>query len=113
MKLIPVIALALFVSACGHITKTNKGADGAKVKSEKPVSTAKLEGEIFKTYTCVNGKDTRIVAVEKLNKSCRVSYTKFGKTTFPAESKGNDMQFCLEKCDKIKANLENNGHKCQ
>ncbi len=65
------------------------------------------------TISCKgSGDDVRTIAVAKDGGGCKVEYTKSGSTQTIATAAA-DFGYCQEKSDKVRANLEGAGFKCE
>ena len=100
--------LGLTVSCAHKQAAIDPGAEQV-IKIEKKVE-AKAQAD-NKAYTCLVGKDQRLVTLDKREKRCEVNYTKFGdlKQVAWAESTPN---ICEDAFTNIRTNIEGAGYKC-
>lgn len=94
---------------------TKKPAPG-KGFADEDISSMKKSGANSgeeSTVSCKgSGDDTRTIAVVKEGSGCKVDYTKAGSTQTIASANA-DFSYCQEKSDKVRANLEGAGFKCE
>lgn len=63
--------------------------------------------------TCAQDTDTRVLEIKKnSNSGCELIYTKFGTSKAVASSSNSDKH-CREVREKISANLNRSGFKCE
>ncbi len=109
-SLIFLVGFLGFTVSCAHKPAIDQGAEQAKVetKIEKKAETKQADN---KAYTCLVGKDQRLVTLDKREKRCEVNYTKFGDTQQVAWAESTPS-ICSETFDKIRTNIEGSGYKC-
>ncbi|MDZ4662110.1 MAG: hypothetical protein SGJ18_10890 [Pseudomonadota bacterium] len=81
--------------------------DISKLKPGQPGSVSES------TVSCKGtGDDVRTIEVAKEGTGCKVDYTRSGSTQTIATA-ATDFNYCDEKRDKVRANLEGAGFKCE
>jgi len=114
MKASALFILLGFVSltvSCAHKTTETEIAVADKPAEVKvDVQDKSKEEKKELAYTCLVGKDKRLVTIDKNEKRCEVFYTKFGdeKQVAWAES---TPSICEEAFGKIRTNIEGSGYK--
>lgn len=113
MRASSLIALVGFLSltvSCAHKTTVDQGDQQAKVekKIEKKAETKQAKNL---AYTCLVGKDRRLVTLDKKEKRCEVSYTKYGDLQQVAWAEATPS-ICDDTFSKIRTNIEGAGYKC-
>lgn len=89
---------------------SGKGFADEDISKPKPAQTNAGEES---TVSCQGmGDDLRTIAIAKEGGGCKVDYTKAGSTQTIA-SAAADFNYCQEKSDKVRVNLESAGFKCQ
>ena len=134
MKNILLVIMASLVFGCAEEAKkaeAPKDAKGAAVKAapvaakktvvkagfaDEDISKKKLgqAGEVTESSVSCKGTgdDVRTIAVVKEGGGCKVDYTKSGATQTIA-SAAADFNYCQERLDKVRGNLEAAGFKCE
>ena len=132
MKKILLVLAASLVFGCGsEDKKVDAPADAKAAAGKAAPATAKKGGKGFPdediskmksgaatagaegSVSCKgSGDDVRTIAVVKEASGCKVEYTKAG-TPQTIATAANDFAYCQEKSDKVRANLEASGFKCQ
>ena len=112
-----VLLIALFyLVACGSAQKKSmmEGQKGQAHQKKMMKSGQKMmKGAKGSQSSCVMGKDTRIIRVEKTaSGGCELFYTKFGEEK-PVASSGFGTQYCEEVRERIQTNLDQAGFSCQ
>ncbi len=105
------IAFVSLTVSCAHKTTHGNATDTEKAEKAKVETQDKSKKEKALAYTCLVGKDKRLVTLDKKEKRCEVFYTKFGdeKQVAWAES---TPSICEETFGKIRTNIEGSGYKC-
>ena len=117
MKATTLFILLGFVSlsvSCAHKPESQNADATDKAKETKIVTQDKSQEDKKDkelAYTCLVGKDKRVVTLDKKEKRCEVLYKKFGdeKQVAWAES---TPSICDEAFGKIRTNIEGSGYKC-
>lgn len=113
MKLRPLYVLlcsALFVVSCAHKKMSvdeGQGKNKSEAAKKELVKTDSAQG-----YTCLVAGDKRIVTLDRKEKKCEVSYTKFGKRKQIAWGQSNP-KICDDVYANIRTNIEKRGFKCE
>lgn len=106
--------LGLTVS-CAHQQKSvDEGAKVAKVEKKVEKKTEKkAEKKVAqdKAYTCLVGKDQRLITLDHREKRCEVNYTKFGDTQQVAWAEATPT-ICSDAFQNIRSNIEGSGYRC-
>ena len=101
-------ALAFTVS-CGHKKKVaEQTTPETKVNAN---SLAKTELGKDGAYTCLVGKDQRLITFDQGKKRCEIHYTKFGERSQVAWAQATPT-ICTEVYGKIRKNIEDRGFTC-
>ena len=83
MRASSITVLVAFLSltvSCAHKPQIDEGAEKKQAKIEKKIEKKQADN---KAYTCLVGKDKRLVTLDKKEKRCEVKYTKFGDAKNP------------------------------
>lgn len=108
--LVILVGFLSFTVSCAHKPAVDEGDQQAKVeqKVEKKAETKQAD---TKAYTCLVGKDQRLVTLDQREKRCEVNYTKFGDTQQVAWAESTPS-ICDNAFTNIRSNIEGSGYKC-
>ncbi len=107
--LVILVGFLGFTVSCAHKPVVDQGAEKQQAKVEKKIEKKKQADN--KAYTCLVGKDQRLVTLDKREKRCEVNYTKFGDTEQVAWAESTPT-ICDDAFSKIRTNIEGSGYKC-
>ena len=96
--------------SCAHKPAVDEGAKQAKVEKKIEKKAEKKQADA-KAYTCLVGKDERLVILDKKEKRCEVNYTKFGDQQQVAWAEATPS-ICDDAFNNIRSNIEGSGFKC-
>ena len=103
--------LGLTVSCAHKQPVVDEGAkDQAKVETK--IEKKEIKQAENQAYTCLVGQDERVVTLDKQEKRCEVSYTKFGDIKQVAWAEATPS-ICEKAYDGIRSNIEGAGYQCQ
>ena len=114
MRLFALIILFLGFTAC---TSSGKKEQATKVDKSQVTAAKKAEAkadkkENLERYTCVVGKDKRLVEIDRSTKGrCEVHYTKLGDENSVAWAQATPS-ICTEVFGRIRTNIESAGFEC-
>lgn len=111
MRARKALALVGFLSltvSCAHKPQIDEGAKKDQAKVEKKIEKKQANNQ---AYTCLVGKDKRLVTLDKKEKRCEVNYTKFGDATQVAWAESTP-KICDDAFSNIRTNIEGAGYKC-
>ena len=107
-SLIVLVGFLGLTVSCAHKTTVDEGQQQVKLeKAEKKVEKKQANNQ----YTCLVGKDKRHVTLDKKEKRCEVSYTKFGDIQQVAWAESTPA-ICDRAFNSIRSNIEGSGFKC-
>lgn len=114
-----VSAVLIGISGCSSSMKKSETAEVAKEIVTTPPDVAptgkseakSVAGELYSSVSCTQGQETRTVQVLKNGSGCQLEYVRGGQSTFPANAKYG-TNFCQQKMEQIKKNLETAGYNC-
>jgi hypothetical protein len=114
MRASSLIVLTAFLGltvSCAHKQAVVDSGD----KQEKVVVVQEKKDQKKKdkdlAYTCLVGKDQRVVTLDKREKRCEVNYTKFGDEQQVAWAEATPS-ICQDAFSNIRTNIEGAGYKC-
>ncbi len=111
-SLVILVGFLGFTVSCAHKPAVDQGQKQAqKVEKKVEKKAEKKEQADNKAYTCLVGKDQRLVTLDKREKRCEVNYTKFGDTQQVAWAESTPS-ICSDTFEKIRSNIEGSGYKC-
>ena len=111
-----VILLTAFFSltiSCAH-KKVEDTQAAKKEETKKEVVVAKKEikeENKERSYTCLVGKDERLITLDRQEKRCEVHYTKEGDRQQVAWAE-TTQDICDRAFNNIRSNIEGSGFKC-
>ena len=100
--------LSLTVS-CAH-KQPKQEAVKLETKVEKKVAVKKADKNQL-AFTCLVGKDKRVITLDKKEKRCEVEYTKFGDSEQVAWAESTPA-ICDRAFNSIRSNIESSGYQC-
>lgn len=112
-----IIAMVAFLGltvSCAHKNQTEgidqqaKAEAGLEKKAEKKEEQKQADMQAF---TCLVGKDKRLVTLDKKEKRCEVNYTKYGDQQQVAWAEATPS-ICDQAYDSIRSNIEQSGFQC-
>ena len=107
-SLVILIGFLSFTVSCAH-KPAHEDQNVVEAKQvEQKVETKQAEA---KAYTCLVGKDQRLVTLDQREKRCEVNYTKFGDKQQVAWAESTPS-ICDNAFDKIRTNIEGSGYRC-
>ena len=109
-SLLVLIGFLGFTVSCAHKPSIDEGAKDVVEAKQTEHKVEKKQADA-KAYTCLVGKDQRLVTLDKREKRCEVNYTKFGDTQQVAWAEATPG-ICTDAFDKIRTNIEGSGYKC-
>ncbi len=108
-----MIALVAFLGltvSCAHKPAVDEGALQAATDKKVEQKAEKKQDDNL-AYTCMVGKDRRLITLDKDKKRCEVHYTKFGDNQQVAWAESTPS-ICDDAYGKIRTNIEGAGYKC-
>ena len=114
-SLIVLFGFLGFTVSCAHKPAGVETAktDQAKVEAEKKTDKKEEAKDKEIAYTCLVGKDKRVVTLDKEDKQkrCEVHYTKFGDRQQVAWAESTP-DICDKAFNNIRENIEGSGYQC-
>lgn len=77
---------------------------------EKPIAKKEADKKA-RSYSCLVGKDQRVITLDREAKRCEVHYTKHGERQQVAWAEST-QDICDRAFNSIRSNIENDGFKC-
>ncbi len=84
----------------------------ANVKAAAETAKAEVKAVAASETTCIQGQDSRVIAIEAKGSGCNLNYTKGGKTSSVATS-ASGAEHCEKVAQKIRSKLEAAGYACK
>lgn len=106
-----IMCSALFTVSCA--SKKLSVDEGQKQAKKEPAKKVLVKNDKeAEAYTCLVAGDRRIITLDRKEKRCEVSYTKFGKKEQMAWGESHP-KICDDVFTNIRSNIEKRGFKCE